>query len=73
MCCSYQLQSIPKLILHDSTGMATEAGNSSSSGSKRIAPPKLSEDVPYKSWKNKLLMWKSKGNKKMKRQYQSNC
>ena len=39
--------------------MATEAGNSSSSssGTKRITPPKLCEDVPYRSWKNKL-MWK---------------
>ena len=40
------------------TGLATEAGSSSSSGLKRIAPPKLCKDVPYRSWKNKLLMWK---------------
>ena len=39
--------------------MASEAGNSSSSsGSNRIAPPKLCEYVPYRSQKNKLLMWK---------------
>ena len=25
---------------------------------KEIAPPKLCEDVPYRSWKNKLLIWK---------------
>ena len=42
-------------MLHGgSRGMATKAGNSSSSGSKRIAPPKLCKDVPYRSWKNKL-------------------
>ena len=50
--------SIPELMLHGSRGMTTAAGNSSSSGSKRIAPPKLCKDVPYRSWKNKLLMWK---------------
>ena len=38
--------------------MATEAGSSNKSGSKRIAPPKLCEDAPYRSWKNKLLMQK---------------
>ena len=45
-------------IFHGSRGMTTEGGNSVSMGSKRLAPPRLSEDIPYKSWKNKLEMWK---------------
>ena len=48
---NYSLLSIPELILHGSRGMATEAGNSISSGSKRIAPPKSCKDVSYRSWK----------------------
>ena len=60
--------SIPELILHGSRGMRTEAGNSCSSGSKRIAPPKLSKDVPYRSWKNKLLIWKLVCNNDVKEQ-----
>ena len=47
---NYSLLSIPELILHGSTGMATEAVNSISSGSKRIAPSKSCKDVPYRSW-----------------------
>ena len=38
--------------------MSTEGGNSVNMGSKRLAPPRLSDDVPYKTWKNKLEMWK---------------
>ena len=30
---------------------------SSSMGSKRLVPPVLDNDVPYRSWKNKLQMW----------------
>ena len=38
--------------------MATEAENSNNIGSKRLAPPRLTEDLGYRSWKNKILMWK---------------
>ena len=47
---TYSLLPIPELILYGSRGMASEAGNSVSSTSKRIAPPKLCKDVPYRSW-----------------------
>ena len=59
--------SIPELKLHGSRGMATEAGSSSSSGSKGIAPPKLCEYVPHRSWK-KILMWKLPCNVDVKEQ-----
>ena len=49
---------IPGQILHGSRGMATEGGNSNNIGSKRLAPPRLTEDLGYRSWKNKILMWK---------------
>ena len=49
---------IPELILHGSRGVATEARNSGSSGSKRIALLKLCKGVLYRPWKNKLLKWK---------------
>ena len=38
--------------------MATEGGNINNIGSKRLAPPRLTEDLGYRSWKNKILMWK---------------
>ena len=38
--------------------MATEGGNSNNIGSKRLAPPRLTEYLGYRSWKNKILMWK---------------
>ena len=38
--------------------MATKGGNSNNIGSKRLAPPRLTEDLGYRSWKNKILMWK---------------
>ena len=38
--------------------MSTEGGNSINIGTRRIAPPRLTEDLGYRSWKNKVLMWK---------------
>ena len=37
---------------------STEAGNSLGSGWKRLATPRLSEDLQYRSWKNALLIKK---------------
>ena len=36
--------------------MATEAG-SNNMESRRLAPPVLDNNIPYRSWKNKLQMW----------------
>ena len=38
--------------------MAIEGGNSNNIGSKRLATPRLTEDLGYRSWKNKILTWK---------------
>ena len=38
--------------------MATEGGNINNIGSKRLTPPRLTEDLGYTSWKNKILIWK---------------
>ena len=46
----FSILPIPELTLYGSRGMATEAGNSVRSGSKRIAPPKSGKDVPCRSW-----------------------
>ena len=38
--------------------MPGEEGNSINIGTKRLAPPRLTEDLGYRSWKNKIQMWK---------------
>ena len=54
MCVLYFAYCLPNF--HDSRGMATEA-RSNNMGSRRLAPPVLDNNIPYRSWKNKLQMW----------------
>ena len=55
---NYSLLSIPELILNGSRGMATEAGNSISSGLNRILHQSCAKMFHTDHGKNKLLIWK---------------